>query len=79
MSLYTTITRTIREHRQSRGISQEALAQQLGRGHNHIALWERGKGPVQTFTDLERILDVLDLELVVRPKDTSAAIPSEPA
>jgi transcriptional regulator with XRE-family HTH domain len=72
-SLADHIGTVLRLRRVAKGLSGPALSKQLGRGRNHVLNWESGRGPTQTFDDLQKMLDALDLELVIRPKDHADA------
>jgi y4mF family transcriptional regulator len=60
----------IRQRRKDLGVDQQTVAE-LGDVSIHtLSNIESGKGN-PTLESLNRILDVLGLELVIRPKDTS--------
>ena len=62
----STIGERIRNTRKKRGITQEALAEAIGKHPNLVARWERGEVKIkaETIKDIAFVLDVPTSELI---------------
>ncbi|MDD4971962.1 MAG: helix-turn-helix transcriptional regulator [Paludibacter sp.] len=64
------LIRTIKERRESFNITQDALAELSGVGLRTLKQFERGKGN-PTLLTIQRIVDVLGMEVSLRLKNVS--------
>lgn len=67
-----------RGRRLSLGLSQEELARRAGVSRQWLGMFERGKRTAELGLAI-RLLDTLELELEVRPRDSAPAHRVEPA
>ena len=71
MMHYTELIRTIKERREVLQVTQETLAELSGVGLRTLKQFESGKGN-PTLLTLQRIADVLGMEVGLKIKDISS-------
>lgn len=65
----------LRALRKTRGLTQQALAQQLGVTRQAVSLLEQ-RPEAATLERLMRVLSLLEVDVVLRPRDPNATPPA---